>query len=1406
MDFVLPYISSETALIKQDTDFGLTSINTALEYEAQKAEFEAKFWKDEGFYETKFKFTTLEKQINDGWSFFEEAFMRTRSAVDDVVSRARRLHAGTVKSMNLFREQYAADTDKLMDSLRSSIWDVEDSFKTLQQNTVLELAVIDEQIFGFMKMSRQQDSAYRKNNMVRVDDATSSEDKLSGVALGLAKQTDDETSRSKASAADALVDLTNKLEKPFEDVDDFHKDLRDMYAKEAHVINERLIAKGNEFEMQSNGNLATFASDWRTATEEPRVKLAKIEARVAGFLKTHSDYILRTYQAMDKQIESVATQLDRVYKSGDDADDGTKEMAARFEEERNQFERYMAVVADRLHPDGADFELLMKNLEMGRLTLAEKGRTAVVARVDMLEQQLQTGLAKAEEEATKKMLYEQNETDAIYAKMKAFIKEDKYRIRWLRKSIFQLEKFEKEVNLQPDKIRNGIDAITKATEMTAGKQDFDFERELIDDERDVERSSDVIRGTGRKIAEDTARSIKRMPNLLTEGQDMLVPVRDEHDADVADFQAILKDHKKQFGMWVHHNLNVLQKRVDKTGKLVDEILPAMKLFIQHRSSSVLLGLVKMRKRLEGGLKKIDRVLSVATPATFQNEAKVAADEIVKPTLEAYGKRVQMDLNKAVERTADDAAPVKATAEKLRIAAQASKSQMAEMAKVVKKENGMVMAKFAELEKPEDLVDSTFTNLLSETREAVDADVGAAEHKGDQAIKAGHNHARDTMTSDLATFNAATSETENDVQKEAMKYELGTAKTTRHELKAVEKFLAHARGEAENQTEWLEHLSQGLDGEVAQARFQTMLSQKNMLERQAAVESHFNDLRDIVKQQASGLDAQTQGVMDELVLAAKESSRRIVADVTLTRKEKLVELRKVTNWLESELVDITSELHSEDGLLSGVEHMDDNVQQDAEDRLARLDAKLNLPPPTQELTAHEPESISRILESLAAQVDAIATRHATRNQEIAVDDTDRTAASFKETRQKIRHLHTMLDASVDAEESVLKKGNQAIVKQQKDAADMADDIEAFMTTSQLAASKLSDWLGRLMTDRGTKMDAVKSWQTNVFTRGAETLERLMQVVLIMLQSSTKTFEMDRSEQTKFGDDLASVVESTGFQRLRKIKKADETVDRVLEKNKELLNWTAQHDNETVRWRAEVVSSLQNLTQSADAEFQRQQAEASNWQHNLHAEEVKARLQAQRVARSIEAQEQRQRDKAAARVQEQIAAAKQEFENEEASDLEEKKQLEFETASNLKEAVEAQKEMEHARDALLKFSVSAGNDTAAGDAVRHILHILDTKQEEVDAAQHKVQDRIQHLKYVTYGKAMSSLIEGARPIEAVEGSPWSWPDGAALLQEHERLAARARELAVKLEHLPRTPDDHGSTPVLPIPAPPSSTQQL
>merc|ERR1719359_782741 len=152
---------------------------------------------------------------------------------------------------------------------------------------------------------------------------------------------------------------------------------------------------------------------------------------------------------------------------------------------------------------------------------------------------------------------------------------------------------------------------------------------------------------------------------------------------------------------------------------------------------------------------------------------------------------------------------------------------------------------------------------------------------------------------------------------------------------------------------------------------------------------------------------------------------------------------------------------------------------------------------------------------------------------------------------------------------------------------------------------------------------------------------MQVVLMMLRGTTKTYEMDRSEQDAFGKKVMAKVGTTAYQRLRQIKQADETVDRVLANNKELLNWTARHDSETVRWRAQVVSSLQNATRDVNEELRRQELEAANWQRNVHAAEMQAEMQGVRTLGAMAVQEQRQRDQAAARVQAQIEAARKQF---------------------------------------------------------------------------------------------------------------------------------------------------------------------
>jgi len=339
-----------------------------------------------------------------------------------------------------------------------------------------------------------------------------------------------------------------------------------------------------------------------------------------------------------------------------------------------------------------------------------------------------------------------------------------------------------------------------------------------------------------------------------------------------------------------------------------------------------------------------------------------------------------------------------------------------------------------------------------------------------------------------------------------------------------------------------------------------------------------------------------------------------------------------------------------------------------------------------------------------------------------------------------------------------------------AAAQGQDLQLFERRAQDTAKGLSERLAAQQVDREHKLEFISGWQSGLHGRSAQTLERLMQVLLLLVQSSTKRFAADKAETDAFGQKIKSTVQSDAAQQLRSIRTADRIVDKVLRKDTELANWTRGYDNSTTAWRESVVASLKNLTSEVDAELARKEAEAAGFDADLYEEERKRQMQGEAQLKAQAAAEERQLDKAKAAAAEQMTAVRKQFSEDTAADAAAEKQAEFEIAGRLREAAEAEKDMLAQRGKLEAFVNSSTG--VAQTAAKNILHILDTKQAQVDAAQERVKQRIDRLNYIAAGvpPGAASLAERGEGPQAVAG----WAESRELLAEHRRLAARARQL--------------------------------
>jgi hypothetical protein len=1072
---------------------------------------------------------------------------------------------------------------------------------------------------------------------------------------------------------------------------------------------------------------------------------------------------------LDKRLGGIDAQTSATKSAVDQAKTEFEYGSKEFEDTKEDIESTVEDALDTFHST-ADADL--EKMEVEGLAKLEAGMTQT-------EMSGYRKLSEAQQRIGKEMLDQKNQVEKVRNGMIESVSLGRTKTRAMKKSIQELEAEEDSVKSAERQAKSERRLASQEVSRKIGDVDAKLYKHLEETKDEVVGDLEPLEHEAKLIDKDAHRRMRGLEDTYETGVNGLTPVQNEFDDTMKDEDDKLDQDKKSLGKWIRTNLGETQQRVDKTGKMVNTMFPALKKFIQARGGS----LVQYLEQVEAKLKKelMDSTAlagraEIDAGSAMRTEALDVAKSL-KDDMMAVGTQQTLDYDKWHKN-------LKAHSEKMVTKARGLRQQAQEAFDfttsvhdevqsnthaLISQARGMKSQTLTQIERHKELFEDALHRLQD--------DVHGELRKQTDKAKSTISSTRDTVKGDVEKELTSTMDNvkSDETKVTTLSKQLSTLyrDKTKAALDKVHELILHLKGIKTNQTAWVEDITDAVRGEAAQARKVVMLNAKSTLEQHAAVDEHFRTVKDAALKSSADLSDRTKDMMTEMVQTAKDTTDRILHDASLTKAEKEEQLMRVNAWLTTELKDITGSERELGAELDAVDGESKTFDREAQERANKLSALVDVKPDENEF--NEAMKKDKVLGELIADAEQRVSNMGLKNaQRLAGMKMKHTTDENLLTKQVMGSLGALKTLLTGAESDVagvfseLTAGEQARVQQ---AEAQSQDLKLFEKRAKDTAKGLSQRLAAQQADREHKLSFIADWQRGLHGRSAQTLERLMQVVNLVLKSSTDRFNVDKKESEDFEKKILDTVQSEGVQQLAAIANSDRIVDRVLKKDEELGNWTVEYDNKTTAWRKSVVESLSQLTADIDAELAKKEKEAASFDTDLYAMSHQQQLAEEARLKAEAEAEQRMADKSREAAAAQLAEVQQQFADDQAADLHKQKQLEFEVAGRLREAEEAEKDMLDQKAKLSEFVNSSSG--VAHSAAKNILHVLDTKQKEVDTANAKVKTRIDHLNYIAAGvpPGTQSLIEsnGTAALE-VKG----WAESQELLAEHRRLTARAREL--------------------------------
>jgi hypothetical protein len=841
--------------------------------------------------------------------------------------------------------------------------------------------------------------------------------------------------------------------------------------------------------------------------------------------------------------------------------------------------------------------------------------------------------------------------------------------------------------------------------------------------------------------------------------------------DMENQRAKLNMTVEQSASFVHGALDYTQAEVEKTGKLANQVLPALRDYAKHKAEDVFNKIVtdledKLKAAVVSAVEVAARAEDEQGAAWKQSARSVGAS--ITATLDSHSAR-QLSILKHLKDA--NAVAAKEIRGKLENADAALNSTVADRKLVENQmaEDGMSLNLHAD-----SLVDEA-QKAVPEDHTKWDAHFNAAESamgttvrdEQKNAIASIQRNRREAKMSAAHMANASESalaQAVDDAEEHIQTESDNVDKKYKAVSSRVHGLTSEMQDLAANESQWAKKLEDEISNEAAVAKRFRMVS-GSRLERETAIHDRFSRLREIAASDVHGLAAGKKHIMTTLVDEAHKEAQRISNSAQLSAKEKILRLEKVDAWMVSQLNAVADQEAVGANAVETAESDERDARAEALSRAAGL-ADLMIQADAADGVSHdrsELKSTGMTLDEVVAaaleHIEALATRSAaamlTMKGEHTTDGNELRASM----RGDVRGTEAAaLDAETSAEASV-RRIHQDAEAHGDDLSNVEGEMKDFGETTAETSSTLNQRLAETKVESEKRLTTMKNWQVAMQASTAGSIELLAELMAQVAATANSRYWKDHQQIADFAARAKEILGSEHHVQLRRIATMGKKVDAVHEKADDALQWAQKYGSLTHDWRRDVVAKLNELSGTVSEDLQTLVAGGKAFKLTLdNAEDYEQKLTAKKLAAQLK-NEQSTIDAASETAATAINRAMNLMKRSSEEDTMIKKlEDEFETVHP--------HTFKNATANIEQLLLSLG-DTKTADAVREYLALTTKKRDEITAARTDLEHKFEQLRL-----AVDEALPDMKSFPALK-------ENAALLEEQQTLSARVKRLAKIVE---------------------------
>jgi len=1391
----------------------------------------------------------LVEEVDARQRSIENTFERDVQKLEMAVRRKVSVYKGKLSERETEASRYEATIDDAKEELRASRDEAQEQFLTVEQQVRKMLTQVDadrkqnaqrikaiwrskgpmllNQMKGQVKFLTKGRKRAMKRHTQAVEDgekaATDLQAKMDKLKARMTERLNEEKAVEKAAITEtdkkqsALNDLAKTVLKKTEEaaansdktIEGLFKQLAqnvllrqseiEKMIKTMNAMSENAVSK---VYASSNADRANLGLKWREYVASVATQVESLEEVITDGLKILQKEVEKHYMTLDMESSTLGAEIEKITESITETGEFVKDAKSEFQFGKDAFLDMVADMKDILANAGetwrgriaADLTALTKNAEanlQSKMTSAHMSGSVK--------------LAEAEEKFASKLASDKTTLAALQKELLHAVADGNTEARNLGDQLRSVQDGLSRGERKAENVEYQIDGLSEEYDKqiedgTVRLQEFlaDKRKALTDGIESIEKT---VKGFPTVANQEVAKLDTTVQDGLAEFDSVVEQAQanlDAIDQSVAQKQSALK-------RWLKTSLADTDKNVKKTGKLINQVLPALQKFASGKARATLGKLEQLEATLKASTQKAVHVAHEAAiqgATRFTTEGQRVKSGMVQE-LTADQQRMQKafsdmttNLDQTVSTTISSANALVALANEAKLKAQRTHSNiLGQTDQVVDEMRGLHKQKAAQLSS----IERDFDALLVQMKEKVDAALSEKVTAAKRAVKDAVAQQKVAVTEKAEAAVSYANARENEVAAKAAETESTYDEKAAGSLQAIQALLRTIKGEAVDATEASAQLSEVLKGESAQARTAALAGSRDRLEQTALIEKEFNLVASVANQDATGLSEMGKSLQNQLIEAAKKEALAIVSGTERTAEQKEAALKALKAELHEQFSDIQAQEKSVAGQTERLEAQDENFAKEAEERVRALTKKMKKMDDAHGVVySGGRESFQQtqmtVEELLKAAEDRTFDLQKGVDTRLAGLKDEQESEGTLLRQQLLSRLKSLLPWLTSQASSVasLKKSLTAEAETREGSAErLQGQMEDFNAEADEQLKGLAAKLGAVTADRQHRLSFLGDWSQGFHTRTATVMEKLMEVVNLILSTSTKKYKTDMAGTTEFMEDVEELLKDEGIQGLFKIKRADDTVDRVLKADQEMKSWTELYDSETSRWRGDVLQNLQTLVADIDAENALAANHSGTYDGELSAAEKAAQEEEERRLQEEAAREQGAVDAARAEEMRRLNEARGQLDADKAADGRSAKQLEFEANQRLAAQKAAEEKMLNAQANIEAFISKA--DGPAKEAAMAVAKVLEKSQQGVDDAQQKVKDKIDALTYVATGSSpdsgnstsaapASSLREGTALVSEVPPVPQPWAPGDAaevqrsdaLLAEHARLEAKAKAL--------------------------------